>query len=77
MGRRIEVVFEARLPKAVREAARADERSALSLEKIAQPESPEISHGHCLRAATRAAEIGIILAEVRTGTKPNSLGGSR
>ena|ERR1700694_5366184 len=73
----LKAVFEARLPKAVREAARADERSARSLEKIAQSANPEISHGHCLRAAARAAEIGIILAEVGTGTKPNSLGGSR
>src|SRR6267378_1486619 len=73
----LKAVFEPRLPTAVREAACADERSSLLLEKIAQPAKPEISHGHCLRATTRAAEIGIILAEVRTGTKPNSLGGSR
>jgi len=59
----LKVVFEARLPKAVRVAACADERSALPLEKIAQPANPEICHIHCLRATTRAAKIGIILAK--------------
>ena len=60
----MKAVFEAWLPEAVREAARAHERSALSLEKIAQPANPEISRGHCLRATTRAAEIGMILANI-------------
>ena len=73
----MKVVSKPDCPKDVREAARADERSALSLEKIAQSANPQVSHGHCLRPTTRAAEIGIILAEVTTGSKPNSLGGSR
>jgi hypothetical protein len=53
----------------VREDACADERSALSLEKIAQPANPESSHGHCLRATTRAAEIGMILAIILAEVK--------